>query len=155
MQNIGSSDNLHPPSAYEEKPKKRVKSAVKRPKNYPNQKLEEMRRWLEYQRKFTAEELKKRSEIFKEAHEERTKIDTTHEREPSRTDIKRRYKNYDQVTHPYQSTVDDLLRSRYAMPDEPFSLPAVKSEVKRTSPGRPLTLIGFDDLDSVSVHKRK
>jgi len=44
----------------EEEPlkKKRVKSAVKR-RTIHGKKLEEMRRWLEYQRKFTAQEIKK------------------------------------------------------------------------------------------------
>ena len=32
-------------------------------------KLEEMKRWLEYQRKYTAEEIKKRTDQFKEAQD--------------------------------------------------------------------------------------
>lgn len=97
------------------KKKKRVKSAAKRMSNIPNKKLEEMRRWLEYQRKFTADEVKKRTDKYKEMHDGLyPKIDTNMERKESNSDIRRRYNNYDQVTHPYQSTVDDLLRSRYA-----------------------------------------
>jgi len=45
--------------------KKRVKSAAKK-RNINGKKLEEMRRWLEYQRRFTADEIKKKTDQFKE-----------------------------------------------------------------------------------------
>jgi hypothetical protein len=161
--------NLRPTTPYvDQKPKKkRVKSAAKRHLNIPNKKLEEMRRWLEYQRKFTAEEIKKRTDKFKELQESmHPKIDTSVDRNESQSDIRRRYTNYDDITHPYQSTVDDLLRSRYASRLEDLvkkqelaeahdHLPPLKHDSRRTSPGKPLTLIEFDDLDQVIIHKRK
>lgn len=60
------------------------------------------------------------------------------------------------MTHPYQSTVDDLLKSRYAGKlDSPLILPPVDFDANKTSLGNPLTVIGFDDLDRVVIHKRK
>lgn len=97
-----ASQNLKPDEhkpVYEEHrpaPKKRVKSAARRPQNN-GKKLEEMRRWLEYQRKFTAEEIKKRTEHFKDQQEQmHPKIDTSYERDGSRSELKR--VNYDQVS---------------------------------------------------------
>lgn len=111
-----------------------------------------MRRWLEYQRKYTADEIRKRTEQFKEMQEAmHPKIDTSkvdHSKSEKR-------KMYDNVTHPYQSTVDDLLRSRYASKkDDSINLPPVKSEARKTSPGK-MTVVEFDDLDKVTIHKRK
>lgn len=158
LQNLGTNEFVRPATAHEEvEKKKRVKSAVRRSTNIPNKKLEEMRRWLEYQRRYTAEEIKKRSEHFKEVQESMyPKIDTSVDREASKSDFKRRYTNYENITHPYQSTVDDLLRSRYAgKPDDSMSLPPVKSEDRKASPGKPITLVEFDDLDKIVIHKRK
>lgn len=138
--------------------KKRVKSAA-RQYNGPNKKLEEMKRWLEYQRKFTANEVKKHTDKFKDTQDNiYPKIDTSFLQRGSKSDLKRH--QYDNVMHPYQSTVDDLLKSRYASQlDASSKLPPVNSSAdmnRRSSPGKSnMTVIDFDTLDKVTVHKRK
>ena len=63
--------------------------------------------------------------------------------------------NYDNVTHPYQSTVVDLMKSRYEDRfDGSINLPQVNTGVRKTSPGK-LTVVEFDDLDRIVVHKRR
>ena len=111
-----------------------------------------MKRWLDYQRKYTAEEVKKRTEQFKETQEAMQSRRDLFEKE-SEKDFKRKF--FDSVTHPYQSTVDDLMKSRYGNRlDDSINFPPVKTEVRKTSPGK-LTVVEFDDLDRIVVHKRK
>ena len=65
-------------------------------------------------------------------------------------------RKYDKVTHPYQSTVDDLLKSKIERKVHgSYNFPPVNIDSRKQSSGTPLTLIEFDDLDKVVVHKRK
>lgn len=152
FQNMNSS-----PSGQEThlEPKKRVQSAAKR-RVSKSKKLEEMRKWLEYQRKFTAQEIKKRTEQFKE-HEDGIfpKVNTSIELNGSKSDAFR--KQYNNVTHPYQSTVDDLMKSGMEQdPMETYNFrPVSSNEVRKNSKTKPLQLFEFDDLDKVVIHKRK
>ncbi|CAI2387883.1 unnamed protein product [Moneuplotes crassus] len=134
--------------------RKRVKSAVKRVNQ--GKKLEEMRKWLEYQRRYTAEEIKKRTDEFKEQQEVMfPKVNTSIEISGSKSDAMR--KHYQNITHPYQSTVDDLIKSNLEQDQaESYNFrPASSNEVRKNLKSRPLTLIEFDDLDKISVHKRR
>ena len=148
--------NIAPITPYNEEDgdkKKRVQSAFKR-SNVPNTKLEEMKRWLEYQRKFTAEEIKKKTDQFKEMQDNIYPKFDFHEKENAKSEMRRKNK-YNKITHPYQSTVDDLMRSRFESRfDDSVMLPPVRTSKNKISPGK-LTVIEFDDLDKVSVHKRR